>query len=161
MIVGSSPLARGLLAGVAGRLTTARIIPARAGFTCGLIFRPHGLPDHPRSRGVYSRSRRSLRPQKGSSPLARGLRNPVPGQWQNVGIIPARAGFTRPPLFITHTTPDHPRSRGVYALAFGGVAKEAGSSPLARGLPAEGRRNGTPCGIIPARAGFTTHFQLA
>ena len=71
----------------------------------------------------------------GSSPLARGLLRAV-----------------RP---TARDTPDHPRSRGVYATGWSSSQAIAGSSPLARGL----RRNDdelTVSGrIIPARAGFT------
>ena len=71
--LGSSPLARGLRdQGGPDRHGTG-IIPARAGFT-GEGHGAHGVPpDHPRSRGVYGRSRRTGRPTAGSSPLARGL----------------------------------------------------------------------------------------
>ena len=52
-LMGSSPLARGLLAAVLDRILGARIIPARAGFTCIGGSRRRGSSDHPRSRGVY------------------------------------------------------------------------------------------------------------
>ena len=70
---GSSPLARGLPVPGVGLLPGGGIIPARAGFT---ITHPLGryIPeDHPRSRGVYMRRRRSSSTAAGSSPLARGL----------------------------------------------------------------------------------------
>ena len=50
---GSSPLARGLLAGGASAVDQARIIPARAGFTGRRTRRRCQRGDHPRSRGVY------------------------------------------------------------------------------------------------------------
>ena len=71
----------------------------------------------------------------GSSPLARGLPTTGHGTTYRYGIIPARAGFTRPGARSRSTLP--------------------GSSPLARGLrhaPAHADGRG---GIIPARAGFT------
>ena len=76
---------------------------------------------------------------RGSSPLARGLRDQssqeCPARW----IIPARAGFTAGLLLGADGVGDHPRSRGVYA-AMGSRPREApGSSPLARGLPATAR----------------------
>ena len=75
-----------------------------------------------------------------------------------VGIIPARAGFTLVSAALRRRRPDHPRSRGVYAL--GELAHEAdhGSSPLARGLPGFILVVLSVRGIIPARAGFTTHL---
>ena len=92
-------------------------------------------PDHPRSRGVYTRTDGTGRSSLGSSPLARGLLVQDETEVVGAGIIPARAGFTlascRP-----HTRPwDHPRSRGVYPGMLG----------VRVDLPR----------IIPARAGFT------
>ena len=50
---GSSPLARGLLGEALQLHLGARIIPARAGFTCSSTSGLNGVRDHPRSRGVY------------------------------------------------------------------------------------------------------------
>ena len=74
-------------------------------------------------------------PRLGSSPLARGLRPgpPQPAWWPR----------------------DHPRSRGVYVSRTLRPGRGAGSSPLARGLPAHWRHTEISPGIIPARAGFT------
>ena len=114
---GSSPLARGLRLLTAAGTTALGIIPARAGFTGSLLVRGMGDPDHPRSRGVYADTVRLAMSTHGSSPLARGLRpaprtrplgNPDHPRSRGVygdgrhsgcratGIIPARAGFTRP-----------------------------------------------------------------
>ena len=91
--------------------------------------------DHPRSRGVYDH------------PQTRLLRR----DW----IIPARAGFTESRYRKRTGYGDHPRSRGVYAAAEASAACEAGSSPLARGLPRVFPSGARASGIIPARAGFT------
>ena len=52
-VSGSSPLARGLLHTVDREDFYKGIIPARAGFTRGVVGDRSGYPDHPRSRGVY------------------------------------------------------------------------------------------------------------
>ena len=75
---------------------------------------------------------------RGSSPLARGLLIEGPRGTRVVGIIPARAGFTR-------ALPLPPRSL-------------RGSSPLARGLRPSGCGRAQLGGIIPARAGFTSRM---
>ena len=111
---GSSPLARGLRSLRATIKLAKRIIPARAGFTPQPVCRPQPPRDHPRSRGVYDRTDGGDQPERGSSPLARGLHHVADGRGRVVGIIPARAGFT------------HPSELEAYA--------KAGSSPLARGL---------------------------
>ena len=178
MPFGSSPLARGLQGPASHPSRTARIIPARAGFTLTKGTRHEPLADHPRSRGVYTGLNGEQVPRSGSSPLARGLRERIRHDGGCRRIIPARAGFTK----LTSTYPsgeeDHPRSRGVYPGARLTRRRGRGSSPLARGLPTSctGPRRaagdhprsrgvylrGNPVDaavtrIIPARAGFTRH----
>ena len=130
--------------------------PARAGFTGPR--RPADAPrwDHPRSRGVYGRRATTAPGTGGSSPLARGLRKTAPVASYTVGIIPARAGFTRRRMVLLRVSWDHPRSRGVYDPEMPERDVPPGSSPLARGLQPEvvGPVR-LVLGIIPARAGFT------
>ena len=132
-----------------------RIIPARAGFTQRRGNRPRNWWDHPRSRGVYSRSRGRIWPPTGSSPLARGLHHFPWRASQQPWIIPARAGFTMIPGRPKNATPDHPRSRGVYPRLDRPLLERDGSSPLARGLHYETMTDAERARIIPARAGFT------
>ena len=132
---GSSPLARGLRDSALDGEDIVGIIPARAGFTGPVRFGGSYGGDHPRSRGVYGPVRSSMLAPPGSSPLARGLRRPRPPVPRQLGIIPARAGFTyiRYPSVLCRA--DHPRSRGVYCTKI--------------------ERMTGPGWIIPARAGFT------
>ena len=132
---GSSPLARGL--------------PGRVRAWAW------GSPDHPRSRGVYPSATPTRFPPRGSSPLARGLLFDGVPCGGCVGIIPARAGFTRGGAGAGAWCPDHPRSRGVYWLRLLLLLGRLGSSPLARGLPVNGLAGRVRNWIIPARAGFT------
>ena len=159
-VQGSSPLARGLLLNSIGVDLTARIIPARAGFTpfgqCSTCY----TSDDPRSRGVYGRYRSRCGPVGGSSPLARGLLHRIRQAVVEARIIPARAGFT---YSLTHQKPgiwDHPRSRGVYDQYGSPGFGSPGSSPLARGLLAVSGALPLMPGIIPARAGFTNTDDL-
>ena len=153
---GSSPLARGLLPLRTVTRYARGIIPARAGFTSTPPTAPVRSRDHPRSRGVYLPGFRTQFQNVGSSPLARGLRTRLSPRPMTVGIIPARAGFTRASAPCASGTWDHPRSRGVYSGTPRRMRSTVGSSPLARGL-----REGPDVAhgddrIIPARAGFTT-----
>ena len=91
----------------------------------------------------------------GSSPLARGLRRTASSPRLRGRIIPARAGFTRQGGMGRPSGWDHPRSRGVYSPHGSAPACLSGSSPLARGLPAQHGIDRLGRGIIPARAGFT------
>ena len=111
---GSSPLARGLPRARDWSDVCAGIIPARAGFTVGPRDHWRAVPDHPRSRGVYIPGRPVLPTARGSSPLARGLRQVVAVSILRGGIIPARAGFTTARRKSPNRSGDHPRSRGVY-----------------------------------------------
>ena len=157
---GSSPLARGLRAGRRPHLLDQRIIPARAGFTEPAVGGAAHSEDHPRSRGVYAACPCCTRSRPGSSPLARGLHGGLAHRDPAGGIIPARAGFTRPASGPRRPSPDHPRSRGVYVGGGATVRAAGGSSPLARGLPALAGGGDAADGIIPARAGFT-HLLVA
>ena len=152
---GSSPLARGLPTGAARGGELAGIIPARAGFTSGVDLRGTEREDHPRSRGVYRRPGLRQMIRQGSSPLARGLLEQLEQVQTLDRIIPARAGFTRGCASTLSTTPDHPRSRGVYGSPAFFESSYHGSSPLARGLLCSGLGRLDAAGIIPARAGFT------
>ena len=116
---GSSPLARGLPPTTGQAMSLARIIPARAGFTPRCRWPPRRAPDHPRSRGVYSPPSGTVFWGTGSSPLARGLREKIKGTVGAGRIIPARAGFTIAQKTVIDPSPDHPRSRGVYATPAG------------------------------------------
>ena len=93
-VTGSSPLARGLRGLDVQGVGRQGIIPARAGFTRSCTRAGSSGPDHPRSRGGYLGEIMDRLLARGSSPLARGLRN-----WGTIcapgtRIIPARAGFT-------------------------------------------------------------------
>ena len=161
VIVGSSPLARGLRRQTRLGPDPRRIIPARAGFTPATHLSPASTPDHPRSRGVYRRRRTRRRGRRGSSPLARGLPDGHRESRDEVRIIPARAGFTpifRTPLLVHR---DHPRSRGVYIMVVSILGVGDGSSPLARGLHHFFSPDGGGARIIPARAGFTGYRSTA
>ena len=133
-------------------------------------------PDHPRSRGVYSRAPSVVVTAQGSSPLARGL--PVPDTPRRVcpvdhprsrGVYsasrhPALTGAGSSPLarglpssipWTGRRPEDHPRSRGVYSASRHPALTGAGSSPLARGLRHRPASTWPVGWIIPARAGFT------
>ena len=153
---GSSPLARGLLRAFKFVVVFGGIIPARAGFTSALSVVSLIVSDHPRSRGVYPLDPRAAAFIAGSSPLARGLHDSRPLQAIYEGIIPARAGFTPTHKPRYRIARDHPRSRGVYAMASTRLGSGSGSSPLARGLLVYERDEDGDERIIPARAGFTS-----
>ena len=152
---GSSPLARGLPPAWCRGQPIGGIIPARAGFTPTAWNSTITSGDHPRSRGVYITVAASYLIRHGSSPLARGLHEYEKRDCGDVGIIPARAGFTSLGFGGGVLVPDHPRSRGVYVAIMRSTTPGRGSSPLARGLQGEVTHARRRRRIIPARAGFT------
>ena len=152
---GSSPLARGLPTTAWPLWPWRRIIPARAGFTAAWAWCARRHSDHPRSRGVYLPMSVSAIAKAGSSPLARGLLQPVLSAVWTGRIIPARAGFTTAASMSSLFIRDHPRSRGVYFSGDYQGPSSLGSSPLARGLRFHWCSFWVSGRIIPARAGFT------
>ena len=154
-MIGSSPLARGLLRRHIGHAQQRGIIPARAGFTAFALCTLYEKTDHPRSRGVYPEIARDALLEAGSSPLARGLPLTTMRSPRVSRIIPARAGFTALLKAGAYTGKDHPRSRGVYTIRESSSRPKSGSSPLARGLPRLRVCGPRHIRIIPARAGFT------
>ena len=111
-----------------------KIAPATALHHTTGHYPPGRSRDHPRSRGVYTRSPAPPRAAAGSSPLARGLPAQIALMQVADRIIPARAGFTADSRAAPDWGRDHPRSRGVYTALVDVPEDHRGSSPLARGL---------------------------
>ena len=154
-IAGSSPHTRGLLYHLIRKLGIIRIIPAHAGFTIYDNFAYTWRQDHPRTRGVYPTAPSTPRRRAGSSPHTRGLRTRELSRLAGGRIIPAHAGFTRPRRIPPPPSPDHPRTRGVYADQVRRRRDTPGSSPHTRGLQHLRPLHETAGRIIPAHAGFT------
>ena len=131
------------------------IIPARAGFTERYYHLQSHIRDHPRACGVYAFGFSVPVLGTGSSPRVRGLLAGGVDDSHAVGIIPARAGFTRSCSGTPVGVSDHPRACGVYHTTSLRSAVAPGSSPRVRGLPVPCTNLCSSHGIIPARAGFT------
>ena len=109
---GSSPLARGTLAGWNRPSRAARLIPARAG-NIRIVSSADGVwAAHPRSRGEHTSRADSPLPRIGSSPLARGTYFFTGRLSFLKRLIPARAGNISRRAAIKFPIPAHPRSRG-------------------------------------------------
>ena len=153
---GSSPLARGTPEARGAGPEPERFIPARAGNTrSGSPCRARWWV-HPRSRGEHRGRLWPARFRTGSSPLARGTRAHSGRHRSGSRFIPARAGNTCPSRGSSRRAPVHPRSRGEHASRAQQGGRPAGSSPLARGTPAEALRHLVLQRFIPARAGNTS-----
>ena len=134
-----------------------RIIPARAGSTIGKPATEICSRDHPRSCGEHRLQYSQFSLSMGSSPLVRGapisFRMDAHAWW----IIPARAGSTEQWALPSTCIPDHPRSCGEHLPNGRGPQFLRGSSPLVRGALRADCADMPRDGIIPARAGSTTH----
>ena len=91
---GSSPLARGTLAGNRAKRDVLRLIPARAGNTASPTQTRPWASAHPRSRGEHDSRGRPPGCTRGSSPLARGTLLSDRRRVGRLRLIPARAGNT-------------------------------------------------------------------
>src|SRR5690606_11964854 len=111
--------------------------------------------DHPRLRGEHDLRPAARRTGQGSSPPARGARNPTVRPAQTLGIIPACAGSTRTGWPPWPRPRDHPRLRGEHTVDVPELASDDGSSPPARGAPVAALALDHDAGIIPACAGST------
>ncbi len=90
-------------------------------------------------------------PVQGSSPHARGARDPAGTDLHARGIIPACAGSTVRRRVRRSRGRDHPRMRGEHCQWFAGTSEGPGSSPHARGA--------RPCPTSPTTSG-TDHPRM-
>ena len=153
---GSSPLARGTHRVRSRFRGYRRFIPARAGNTASCPTACTPSPVHPRSRGEHHRVSGGGHAHDGSSPLARGTREPVQRSREDYRFIPARAGNTASSRLRTRPGTVHPRSRGEHVRIPMSTPATAGSSPLARGTHGHRQPALARVRFIPARAGNTT-----
>ena len=131
--LGSSPLTRGKRIAYRYVIPKSRLIPAHAGKTVGQCTRRTGVPAHPRSRGENAPTGRPRPSGPGSSPLTRGKRARRAWSFCPLGLIPAHAGKTPPPMRIGWWGAAHPRSRGENSATPVVKGEFKGSSPLTRG----------------------------
>ena len=155
---GSSPRARGAQQRAQVRGEAQGLIPAGAGSTW-LPRRPSApARAHPRGRGEHTTCASSPAGRAGSSPRARGARQPLDLRTQGDGLIPAGAGSTGRASTGALTTAAHPRGRGEHSVDVPVTWPTPGSSPRARGARAVVRPAGVLQGLIPAGAGSTGGF---
>ena len=157
---GSSPRARGARCHSGFRHPERGIIPACAGSTSPSSGSCSPPRDHPRVRGEHAVPEVTSIPNSGSSPRARGARDPPPPGWLPTGIIPACAGSTAGRAVRGLATRDHPRVRGEHSQSVSRTSRRRGSSPRARGAPTRPAATYGVTGIIPACAGSTRERRV-
>ena len=130
---GSSPLTRGARCRGVRAGVVVWLIPAYAGSTGAAWCLSLLSEAHPRFRGEHLNIRLAAKRDRGSSPLTRGARYPVPGLPDREGLIPAYAGSTAMPWFPVVSGGAHPRLRGEHIPKPDMAFDTSGSSPLTRG----------------------------
>ena len=133
------------------------LIPARAGSTLKSLARLSSPGAHPRPCGEHLFHPHARDSRGGSSPPVRGVHHDYAPRATEHGLIPAHAGNMQKSPGSRTVYRAHPRSRGEHLEISKTPQLVQGSSPLARGT-----HNGSPVslnlnGLIPARAGNTTH----
>ena len=152
---GSSPQARGTPTLLGLYMPAVRFIPAGAGNTDLQTLYFHRITVHPRRRGEHTFSNIEHQSLEGSSPQARGtLAYYAVNQLRN-RFIPAGAGNTPAANRARTAAAVHPRRRGEHSRAASPASSYAGSSPQARGTPAEVGAPEVGARFIPAGAGNT------
>ncbi len=155
MFFGSSPRARGTLLWKKILSLMIRFIPAGAGNTSWLPFRPFPSAVHPRGRGEHASATATAPSRFGSSPRARGTRPKHRRRPTCKRFIPAGAGNTVSSPAACVPPPVHPRGRGEHEVIVFGLARSNGSSPRARGTLAQVYGPDLDVRFIPAGAGNT------
>ena len=91
----------------------------------------------------------------GSSPLTRGKHCEIGGRDASARLIPTHAGKTVIRRRIRRRVRAHPHSRGENSKLQAALNREAGSSPLTRGKPADRIARMEDTRLIPTHAGKT------
>ena len=110
---------------------------------------------HPRACGENNLSPDPLPAATGSSPRVRGKRRGLRPQIRGRGLIPARAGKTRPGCRSCPSSAAHPRACGENLRIGWRPSPTRGSSPRVRGKQPQPRPPPSSDRLIPARAGKT------
>ena len=153
--LGSSPPVRGARDSVLDGVYKIGLIPARAGSTGVVPLVRVSSRAHPRPCGEHSSWGSPRCRWWGSSPPARGAPPAWSAPQNSRGLIPARAGSTRPSGRRSSPLRAHPRPCGEHVSLVLASASDRGSSPPVRGALAHQIGSLRLGGLIPARAGST------
>ena len=152
---GSSPPVRGAHDRFPIHRHARGLIPARAGSTRVSSPRRPRVRAHPRPCGEHRNALGLNTERAGSSPPVRGALPHNKKLWDQLGLIPARAGSTYTKLTLCANRRAHPRPCGEHSSAILLFSSCLGSSPPVRGAQGEFMLTILAAGLIPARAGST------
>ena len=114
LVMGSPPLAWGILFDVVGVRAKTGITPTCVGNTDRPCRWPCTCRDHPHLRGEYEPAQEFKNAAKGSPPLAWGIPHHQVAVSVDDGITPTCVGNTEIWDLIAAATEDHPHLRGEY-----------------------------------------------
>ena len=152
---GSSPRMRGKPPLRPGNLKLRRLIPAHAGKTDSVLFRPRRSTAHPRACGENKIEGAALFVASGSSPRMRGKPVVSLSSPNHIRLIPAHAGKTSCGFRGYRRARAHPRACGENKQRKSPGTSTKGSSPRMRGKPVSKILQRFQIGLIPAHAGKT------
>ena len=154
---GSSPRMRGTLGCSTQSPRTRRIIPAHAGNSLSRPEPESTRSDHPRACGELIASALISGLTFGSSPRMRGTPQTIAPSHEQIRIIPAHAGNSRPVKVHRRTMTDHPRACGELGAIYWARLNRVGSSPRMRELFCIGKSFSSLPGSSPRMRG--THLS--
>ena len=157
---GSSPRGRGKRVFVVRGAVAVGLIPAWAGKTSRSACPTPWTRAHPRVGGENAITSAYKHSVSGSSPRGRGKRANGHAGFDDVGLIPAWAGKTRPIRASRPWSRAHPRVGGENTLTMRSATGCPGSSPRGRGKLETLTDNAPLLGLIPAWAGKTAIVAL-
>ena len=131
--------------------------PARAGKTLDGVGGGEAVGAHPRACGENGQNAGKTFAEGGSSPRVRGKPPRARSASGRMRLIPARAGKTRCRPAAGRQPPARPRACGENLPHYPSIDVLTGSSPRVRGKPNGSPQRREAGGLIPARAGKTTH----
>ena len=152
---------QGLLLVPEVKMSSIRIIPARAGTTIPCPKRSRRRWDHPCACRDYPKRHKKSKASRGSSLRVQGLLNIHHINRIRCRIIPARAGTTTGKDHAGRRPQDHPCACRDYNVSGHRTPSGAGSSLRVQGLPPSPGEHWTLNRIIPARAGTTKILSMA
>ncbi len=150
---GSSPRMRGTVVILILRRLIHRFIPAHAGNSYQIDWKPHVTPVHPRACGEQPCPMHRFTGDGGSSPRMRGTGMSARRWCWPARFIPAHAGNSARKAAAASGSTVHPRACGEQLASLACTYGAAGSSPRMRGTGFDRSNAARIWRFIPAHAG--------
>ena len=150
---------RGALSAQTNSVNKTGLTPAYAGSTATSTSDATQTRAHPRICGEHVVHQLPVLQGRGSPPHMRGAQMDLSGGEQQVGLTPAYAGSTPPPVPLSNCRWAHPRICGEHSITCDDQPPKLGSPPHMRGALFLGFGQPLRAGLTPAYAGSTRPFR--